>query len=152
MLKEYLCDISYNRGMNDGILLHKILEFLVYTVMCISLGISPLYVLNGQIHNAVLLYKSASMLQPSLFYFTIDCSFGMRYCMILYLIWYRNYAWSNLELLNLLHKKQTPNFDHAQFLCQLRQKLLQYLILKLQSMVKQYNKDQSMLALLKTAL
>ena len=67
MLKEYLCDISYNRGINDGILLHKILEFLVYTVMCISLGISPLYVLNGQIHNAVLLYKKSQQTLKSYF-------------------------------------------------------------------------------------
>ena len=56
--------------------------------------------------------------------------------MSLYLNWNKNYAWSNLELLNSLNGKQTSNFDYVQFLCQLEEKLIQYLILKLQSMVK----------------
>ena len=56
--------------------------------------------------------------------------------MSLYLNLGGDYAWSKLELQNLLNKRQTLNFDHAQFPCQLRDKFIQYLILKLQSMVK----------------
>ena len=72
----------------------------------------------------------------------------MRYCMHFYLKWHRNYAWSKLELRYLLNKKQTSNFDHAQFLHQLRQKFIQYLILKLQSIVKKGGKGQRMFAFL----
>ena len=72
----------------------------------------------------------------------------MRYCMHFYLKWHRNYAWSKLELRYLLNKKQTSNFDHAQFLRQLRQKFIQYLILKLQSIVKKGGKGQRMFAFL----
>ena len=72
----------------------------------------------------------------------------MRYCMNFYLNWYRNYAWSNFEVCFLLSKYQSSSFDHAQFLCQLRQKFIQYLILKLLSMVKRDAKGQRMLAFL----
>ena len=72
----------------------------------------------------------------------------MRYCMHFYLKWYRNYAWLKLELRYLLNKKQTPNFDHAQFLCHLRQKFMKYLISKLQSIVKKGGKGQRMFAFL----
>ena len=72
----------------------------------------------------------------------------MRYCMNFYLKWRRNYTWSKLELRYLLNKKQTSNFDHAQFLRQLRQKFIQYLILKLQSIVKKGGKGQRMFAFL----
>ena len=30
-----------------------------------------------------------------------------------YLNWYRNYAWSKLELQYLINKNQTSKFDHA---------------------------------------
>ena len=72
----------------------------------------------------------------------------MRYCMHFYLKWHRNYAWSKLELRYLLNKKQTSNFDHAQFLHQLRQKFIQYLISKLQSIVKKGGKGQRMFTFL----
>ena len=51
-------------------------------------------------------------------------------------------------------KKQTSNFDHAQFLRQLRQKFIQYLILKFLSIVKRDATGQRMLVFLhsKTAL
>ena len=88
------------------------------------------------------------MLLPSLLYFQIEWSFEMRYCMNFYLKWQRNYTWSKLELRYLLNKKQTSNFDHAQFLRQLRQKFIQYLILKLQSIVKKGGKGQRMFAFL----
>ena len=92
--------------------------------------------------------------QPIDVHFTLDWSFEMRYCIRFYLNQHRNYAWSKLELQYLLNKNQTSKFDHAQFLCQLRLKFIQFFILKLQSMVKLYAKGQRMLAFLrnKTAL
>ena len=59
-------------------------------------------------------------------------TYGVFKFTVTYIDWHRNYAWSKLELLNLHDKKQIVNFDHAQLLCQLRYKLIQYLILKLQ--------------------
>ena len=59
-----------------------------------------------------------------------------------YLNWRRNYTWLKLEVCFLLSKYQSSSFDHAQFLCQLRQKFIQYLILKLLSMVKRNAKGQ----------
>ena len=109
---------------------------------------------TAQLNNAVLLHKSTSSLQPLVLNYTIDKSFKMRYCFSFYFNCHRNYEWSYLELLYLLNKKHNSNFDHAYFLCQLRQKLIQYLILKLLSMVKWNTKGQSNLVLLciKTAL
>ena len=72
----------------------------------------------------------------------------MRYCMNFYLNWRRNYAWSKLEVCFLLSKYRSSSFDHAQFLCHLRQKCIQYLILKLQSIVKKGGKGQRMFAFL----
>ena len=72
----------------------------------------------------------------------------MRYCMNFYLNWCRNYAWSKLEVCFLLSKYRSSSFDHAQFLCHLRQKCIQYLILKLQSIVKKGGKGQRMFAFL----
>ena len=72
----------------------------------------------------------------------------MRYCMNFYLNWRRNYAWSKLEVCFLLSKYRSSTFDHAQFLCHLRQKCIQYLILKLQSIVKKGGKGQRMFAFL----
>ena len=72
----------------------------------------------------------------------------MRSCMSLYLTQHRNYTWYKLELLNSLNGKQTSNFDYVQFLCQLEEKLIQYLILKLQSMVKWTGGGKSMMTLL----
>ena len=72
----------------------------------------------------------------------------MRYCMNFYLNWRRNYAWSKLEVCFLLSKSRSSSFDHAQFLHQLRQKFIQYLILKLQSIVKKGGKGQRMFAFL----
>ena len=71
-----------------------------------------------------------------------------------YLNWRRNYTWSKLEACFLLSKYQSSSYDHAQFLCQLRLKLVQYVILKLLSIVKRDAKGQRMLAFLrsKTAL
>ena len=68
----------------------------------------------------------------------------MRYCMSFYLNWHRNQEGSKLKATYLLNKKLTFNFNHSQFLCQLRQKFIQYLILKLQSMVKWSQEGQSM--------
>ena len=65
-----------------------------------------------------------------------------------YLNWRRNYAWSKLEVCFLLSKYRSSSFDHAQFLCHLRQKCIQYLILKLQSIVKKGGKGQRMFAFL----
>ena len=70
----------------------------------------------------------------------------MRYCMNFYLNWHRNCERSEFELSNLLNKKHMFNFDLSQFLCQLRQKFIQYLILKLQSMPKWNSEDQNMVA------
>ena len=53
-----------------------------------------------------------------------------------------------VEVCFLLSKYQSSSFDHVQFLCQLRQKFIQYLILKLLSMVKRDAKGQRMLAFL----
>ena len=103
---------------------------------------------KAHFHNALLLRKYVSILLPLASFFTINRSFKMRYCMNFYLKWHRNYAWSKLELRYLLNKKQTSNFDHAQFLHQLRQKFIQYLILKLQSIVKKGGKGQRMFAFL----
>ena len=72
----------------------------------------------------------------------------MRYCMNFYLNWCRNYAWSKLEVCFLLSKYRSSSFDHAQFLCHLRQKCIQYLISKLQSIVKKGGKGQRMFAFL----
>ena len=72
----------------------------------------------------------------------------MRYCMRFCINWHRNYALSNLELQYLLNKNQTSKFDHAYFLCQLRLKFIQYLILKLHSIQKWRSEGSSMLALL----
>ena len=109
---------------------------------------------TAHFHNAVLLCKNDSILLHVAFLFTIDRSFKMRYCMNFYLNWHRNYAWSNFEVCFLLSKYQSSSFDHAQFLCQLRQKFIQYVILKLLSIVKRDAKGQRMLAFLrsKTAL
>ena len=60
----------------------------------------------------------------------------MRYCMSFYLNWHRNQEGSKSKATYLLNKKLTFNFNHSQFLCQLRQKLIQYLISKQQSMPK----------------
>ena len=78
----------------------------------------------------------------------------MSYCMNFYLNWHRNYTWSKLKVCFLLSKYQSSSYDHVQFLCQLRQKFIQYLILKLLSIVKRDAKGQRMLAFLcgKTAL
>ena len=108
----------------------------------------------AHLHNAILLRKNASILQPLASLFTIDRSFKMTYCMNFYLNWRRNYTWSNLEACFLLSKYQSSSYDHVQFLCQLRQKFIQQLILKLLSIVKRDAKGQRMLAFLrsKTAL
>ena len=78
----------------------------------------------------------------------------MTYCMNFYLNWRRNYTWSNLEACFLLSKYQSSSYDHVYFLCQLRQKFIQQLILKLLSIVKRDAQGQRMLAFLhsKTAL
>ena len=78
----------------------------------------------------------------------------MSYCMNFYLNWHRNYTWSKLKVCFLLSKYQSSSYDHVQFLCQLRQKFIQQLILKLLSIVKRDAKGQRMLAFLrsKTAL
>ena len=103
---------------------------------------------KSQIDIAVLLHKNANILQPLPPFFTIDWSFKMRYCMNFYLNWHRNYAWSKLGVCFLLSKYRSSSFDHAQFLCHLRQKCIQYLILKLQSIVKKGGKGQRMFAFL----
>ena len=78
----------------------------------------------------------------------------MSYCMNFYLNWHRNCTWSKLKVCFLLSKYQSSSYDHVQFLCQLRQKFIQQLILKLLSIVKRDAKGQRMLAFLrsKTAL
>ena len=95
---------------------------------------------------AILPPKSSSTLQPSELFFTIDWGFKMKYCMNFYLNWHRKYEGSKLEGSYLLHKKRRFNFDPSQFLCQLRQKFIQYLILKLQSMVKKGSEGWCVLA------
>ena len=45
---------------------------------------------TSQLHNAILLRKSTSMILPQPLCFTIDWSFKMRYCMSSYLNWHRN--------------------------------------------------------------
>ena len=85
------------------------------------------------------------LLEP---FFTIDWSFKMRYCMNFYLNWHRSQEGSKLNLRFFLGKSQSSGFDHAQFLHQLRQKFIQYLILKLQSIVKNGGKGQRMFSFL----
>ena len=102
----------------------------------------------SHLHNAVSLRKNASILQPLASLFTIDRSFKMSYCMNFYLNWHRNYTWSKLEVCFLLSKYQSSSYNHAQFLCQLRQKFIQYLILKLLSIVKRDAKGNRILAFL----
>ena len=80
--------------------------------------------------------KIATTFQSSEFHFGIDWSFKMSYCMNFYLNWHRNCERSEFELSNLLNKKHIFNFNPFQFLCQLRQRFIQYFILKLQSMAK----------------
>ena len=92
--------------------------------------------------------KMQTSSSPFNLFFTIDWSFKMTYCMDFYLNWRRNYAWSKLEVYFLLSKYRSSSFDHAQFLCHLRQKCIQYLILKLQSIVKEDRKGQRMFAFL----
>ena len=78
----------------------------------------------------------------------------MSQCMNFYLNWHRNCTWSKLKVCFLLSKYQSSSYEHVQLLCQLRQKFIHQLILKLLSIVKSDAKGQRMLAFLrsKTAL
>ena len=51
----------------------------------------------------------------------------MRYCVNLYLNWYRKYERSKLKRLNLLNTNGTFNFDLLYFRSQLRYKFTQYI-------------------------
>ena len=68
--------------------------------------------------------------------------------MIFYLNWHRNQQGSKSKATYLLNKKSTFYFNLCQFLCQLRYKFIQYLILRLQSMVQWARVVQNMLALI----
>ena len=80
--------------------------------------------------------KNATTLQPFRLHFSIDSSSKMRYCMNFYLDWHWNQERSKLKATYLLNKKLTFNFNHSQFLCQLRQKFIQHLNLKFHSIPK----------------
>ena len=99
-------------------------------------------------NHALIKNKSTTSLLSSEVNFTIDWSFKMSYCMSFYLNWHRNQARSKLNMHLFLRKVESSIFNLALFLCQFRQKFIQCLILKLQSMVKLAFKDQSEVVLL----
>ena len=92
--------------------------------------------------------KNAITPLPFRVHFSIDCSFKTRYCMNFYLNWCRSYVRLKLKACFLLSEFGSSKFDLSQFLCQLRQKVEQYLILKLQSILKWSLKGWSLMAFL----
>ena len=104
--------------------------------------------LTAYLQRAGLNNKSATTFQSSEFHFGIDWSLKMRYCMKFYLNRHKNCEKVKLNMCFLLSKFESSNSDLSQFLCQLRQKFIQYLILKLQSMPKWNSEDQNVVALL----
>ena len=88
------------------------------------------------------------MFQPTLVPLAIHWFIKMMYYMNLYLNWHRNQQGLKQNICFLLSKYLAFDFDPCQFLYQLRQKIIQYLILKLQSMVQWARVGQNMLALL----
>ena len=88
------------------------------------------------------------MLWPSWLHFITDWSFKMRHSMNFQLNWYRNYERQKLNICFSFSKLQSFNSDLSQFLYQLRQNFLLYLILKFQSILKWSQEGQSMVAFL----
>ena len=82
-----------------------------FTVVCIRESQWPFYVIKSLTLASILEEKYTMTLYSLEFHFAIDGSFKMRYSIIYYLLWHRNYKRSKLKLSDLLSRKNAFIFD-----------------------------------------